>query len=102
MSRRWLLFLLCFSVPLLLSVRFSRARGVLRVNEAASRFTLRDENPQLLLAVENGTGQSFAAAIHVELLDPDGGVKASGAPRFTIDRGSQKVPITVPFKMADL
>ena len=34
----------------------ARRRYAVRVNEAASRFSLRDDNPQLLLAIENGAG----------------------------------------------
>ena len=102
MSRRWLLFLLCLSLPPLVFVQLSRARGALKVNEAASRFSLHDENPQLLLTVENGLGKSFNAVVRLELVDPEGHIKAAGAPHFNLSGGSQKVAINIPLKIDEL
>lgn len=102
MSRRGFLFLLCLFLPVLFFVPLSRARGVLTVNEPATRLSFRNDNPQLLLAVENNVGKPLDAKVRVELLDPNGSIKASGAPPVTITTGSQKVPINLPLSISTM
>ncbi len=75
MSRRWLLSLLCLSVSLLLFTQLTHARGALTVNEAATRFLLDGEQPRVSLAVENASGESLNAIVHLELLDPNDRIK---------------------------
>jgi hypothetical protein len=96
MSRRWLLSLLCLSVPLLLSVQLSRAGGMLKVNETATRFSLREDNPRVSLAVVNGFDKPFQAEVQLELLDPAGVVKAAAMPSVKITGGNQKLVIDLP------
>lgn len=102
MSRRWLLFLLCLSLPLLLCVQLSRASGALKVNEATTRFSLRDDNPQLQLAVENGSRKSFNAVVRIEFVDPNDKIKSSTAPSLAIHQGNQKLELNLPFKISQL
>jgi len=102
MSRRWLLSLLCLSVPLLLFVQLTSARGALRVNEAAIRFLLRDEESQVALVVQNPSGKTLNAIVQLELLDPDGNVKAATRPVLRIGAGSQKLLINLPLKIGKL
>ena len=102
MSHRRLLFLLCLVVAGLCFVPSSRARLTLRVNEAETRLSLRGNNPQLLLAVENGSGKTIAAVVHLDLLDVDGDSTASGAPVVSLPSGSHKIPITIPLQLSSL
>ena len=102
MSHRWLLFLLCLVVAGLFFVPASRARLTLRVNEAETRLSLTGNNPQLLLAVDNGSGKTVSAIMHLDLLDVDDHAKASGAPTVTLPSGSHKIPVTIPLKLSSL
>ena len=102
MSRRWLLSLFCLSVPLLLFVQLTRARGVLTVNEAATRFLLRDAEPLVSLAVENPSGKSLDVMVQLELLDPDGHSRTATKAVFKLGTGSQKLLINLPIKIAKL
>lgn len=102
MSHRWLLFLLCLVVAGLCFVPSSRARLTLRVNESETRLSLRGNNPKLLLAVDNGSGKTIAAVVHLDLLDVDGDSAASGAPVVSLPSGNHKIPLTIPVQLSNL
>jgi len=102
MSRRWLLSLLCLSVSLLLFTQLTHARGALTVNEAATRFLLDGEQPRVSLAVENASGESLNAIVHLELLDPNDRIKTEVSSTLRVSGGSQKLLIKLPFRIENL
>ena len=80
MRGRWLALLLCLSVCLPAAVRHALAgNDPLRVNEAATQVLFNDEQTTIALAVENQTGNRFAARLRLELIDPDNRVRAMSA-----------------------
>ncbi|HKR00341.1 MAG TPA: hypothetical protein VJT09_06695, partial [Pyrinomonadaceae bacterium] len=100
--RRWVIVLFClFSVSLLLS-QISSANAVLKVNEATTRLRLGDKQTSISLAVENPTGHSFPAHVHLELLNPKGQVVAAIDSDETIKRGNSAIVMPLPLELARL
>lgn len=102
MSRRWLLSLLCLAVPLLLFVQLTRARGVVRVNEAKTRVLLQKEPAEVRLAIENLSDENLNVGVQVEVLDPRNHVLASNKRDEAIARGSQTLALSVPLYVSKL
>jgi len=102
MSRSWLLSLLCLSILLILSTPPSRAGGALKLNEADTRLLLRDENPRVHLALENGVGKTVQAAIQVDLLDPHSVVIAAANITREVEAGKQKLSVELPLNLRQL
>ncbi len=102
MSRRWLLCALIVGISVVLLVQTTSARFDLKVNEAATRFSLDELAPQVSLVVENGSGQLLPALIHLELLRPDNDVVAAADRKATLKAGSQNLLFTLPLKSRDL
>lgn len=100
--RSWVFVLFClFTVSLLFS-RLTNADASLRVDEAATRFLLEQERTGASLAIENPLGQSFPAHVRVELLDPQGRVRASNERAEIIKTGHTTLFIPLSFKYSDL
>lgn len=102
MSRRWLLSLLCLSVSLLLLVQLTRARGELRVNEAKTRILLQKEPAEVLLAVENLSGEIQNTRVHVEILDPRNRIASDVTQTQAIERGNQTLALSLPIYVSKL
>jgi hypothetical protein len=102
MSRRWLLSLLCLSVLFLSLVPLTRARGELRVNEALTRILFQKEPAEVLLAVENSTGEILKARVQVELLDPVNRPTTQITVVQSIGAGSQLLKLTLPVSISNL
>jgi hypothetical protein len=102
MSRRWLLSLLCLSVLIALLAPLSRARGELKVNEARTRFLLEKEPAEVLLAVENSTGESLNSKVELEVLDPLDRVISKVAGVHSIGTGEQTLKLTLPLYFSKL
>jgi A-macroglobulin TED domain/Alpha-2-macroglobulin family/Carboxypeptidase regulatory-like domain/MG2 domain/A-macroglobulin receptor binding domain/Macroglobulin domain MG3/Alpha-2-macroglobulin bait region domain len=102
MSRRWLLFLLCLFVPLLLFVQLTRARGALTVNESQIRLHFHTDSADLLLPVENSLREKISATLGLELLDPAGHTKAKAELSLNIDRGNQALSLALPIDLSKL
>jgi uncharacterized protein YfaS (alpha-2-macroglobulin family) len=102
MLRRWFLFLVCLGCSLPFLGAVTNARFELRVDEKASRILLTDLAPQVSLVVENGSRETIAARIRLELLTPKETVAAATESKVEIKSGTQKLPFTLPFKTRDL
>ncbi|HKE58471.1 MAG TPA: MG2 domain-containing protein, partial [Pyrinomonadaceae bacterium] len=97
MKRRSLVGVVCLAIGLLLATQITSARYELKVNEAETRFSFSELAPEVSLALENGAAQPLAAAVRVELLDPDNVIKAAAERKVTLKSGRQKVLFTLPF-----
>ena len=96
MSRKWLLFLFCLSLLIVLAP-LSRAGLTLRVKESAIRVLFEEQGTRVVLAVENPLGQRVDAHLKLELID------TGGAARATVERDYQLKPgpneLTVPIAL---
>jgi hypothetical protein len=102
MSRRWLLSLLCLSVLIALLAPLTRARGELKVNEARTRFLLEKEPAEVLLAVENSTGETLNGKVEIEILDPQDRVIAKVDAVHSIATGEQTLKLSLPLYFSKL
>ena len=102
MSRRWLLSLLCLSLFVLCLVPLTRAGGDVRINEADTRILLDKEPAEVLLAIENSSGETLNAKVQVELLEPNNRSKAQTTQMAAIGRGSQKLSLFLPLSFSRL
>src|SRR5215208_1030960 len=102
MSRRWLLSLLCLSVLFLSMVQLTRAGGELRVNEALTRILLQKEPAEVILAVENSSGQIVNARVEVELLDPANRAISQISGVRAVGIGSQLLKLSLPVSLSSL
>ncbi len=100
--RRWVLLLLCLSASPLLFSEITDASATLRVDEAATRFIFEPGRTGAALGVLNPTGREVVALVRVELLDPQGSVRAEAALRETIGRGTTTLFVPVAFRPSDL
>src|ERR1051325_554918 len=100
MSRRWLLLLLCLSVLFLSLVPLTRARGELRVNEALTRILFQKEPAEVLLAVENSSGQVLNARVEVALIDPVNHPTSQTTGVQSIRAGSQLLKLSLPVSIS--
>ena len=100
--RNWVFVLFClFTVSLLFSQLTSAVVG-LRVDEAATRFLLETERTGASLVIENPLGRELRARVRVELIDPQGMVRASTEREAIIKEGTAALFIPLPFKFSDL
>ncbi len=88
------LALLCLTAMLSFA-RLSSAGVALRVDEAATRMTLRGGLGEVSLAVENPSAQSFAAKVVCELLDTEDSVRASSEREEWIRPGGASLRIAL-------
>ena len=102
MSRRWLLSLLCLFVTLLLFVQLTGARGVLRVNEGATRIQFHGQQAEVSLPVENSSSEVFKATAHIEILDTRNQVSSSIERSEIIGRGRQTLTLSLPLDLSKL
>src|SRR5437667_1166712 len=99
MSRKWLLFSFCLSVLLTLAP-LSRASLTLRVNESATRVLFEEQDTRVLLAVENSLGREVKQHILIELIDPQNHIRAAADRVESIGRGTQTLPVALPFDIS--
>ena len=102
MSRRWLLSLLCLSVLITSLAPLTRARGELKVIESRTRFLLEREPAEVLLAVENSTGETLSGKVEVKLLDPQDRVISQVTAPHSIATGDQTLKLTLPLYFSKL
>jgi hypothetical protein len=74
----------------------------LRVNEAATKFLLDNGKTGASLVVENPLGRKVGAAVRVELIDPQGGIRASAERALIIEEGTTTLFIALPFQPSKL
>src|SRR6185369_5699375 len=102
MSRRWLLSLTCLSVLIALLAPLTRARGELKVNEARTRVLLEKEPAEVLLAVDNSTGESLNAKVEIEIRDPQDRVISQVDQAQSIGTGNQTLSLKLPLYFSKL
>ncbi len=102
MSRRWLVSLACLSVLIALLAPLTRARGELKVIEASTRFLLDKEPAEVVLAVENSTGETVNAKVEIEIRDPQDRVISKVSRVQSIGTGNQTLPLTLPLYFSKL
>lgn len=101
MSRKWLLFLFCFALLVLLAP-LSRAGMTVRVNESAFRIHFRSKSLDVALALENSLGSPIDQHILIQLIDPQSRIVASADRTESIGRGSQIIHLTLPLDVSKL
>ncbi|MDX6498173.1 MAG: hypothetical protein QOG23_1433 [Blastocatellia bacterium] len=102
MSRKWLLFLFCLSIVLLVFGPLARARGVITINEGAIRFLIQHDSASVLLSINNSCGELVRTRIQIEVLDPENRVKASIDRVEDLARGTKILTLPVPFNSSKL
>ena len=107
MSQRRLLSLFCLSLLFLtflcLSVaQLTRAGGDLSVNESRTKFVLHKDRAEVLLAVENTTGETRNASVRLELLDTHNAVLSETFATQSVAPGSQTLRFNLPPIVADV
>jgi A-macroglobulin TED domain/Alpha-2-macroglobulin family/MG2 domain/Carboxypeptidase regulatory-like domain/A-macroglobulin receptor binding domain/Alpha-2-macroglobulin bait region domain/Macroglobulin domain MG3 len=102
MSRRWLVSLTCLCVLIALLAPLTRARGELKVNEARTRFLIEKEPAEVLLAVENSTGESLNARVELEIRDPQDRVISQVRQAQSIGTGNQTLSLNLPLYFSKL
>jgi hypothetical protein len=96
MSQRRLLSLFCLSLLFLLVVQLTRAGGDLRVNESRTRFVLHKDRAEVLLAVENTTGETRKATVKLELLNRWNAVLSETTGTQSVPSGPQTLQFNLP------
>ena len=102
MRRRWLLSLLCLSVFVLSLVQLTRARGEFKINETTTRILFDREPAEVMIAVENSTGETVRVAIHLEVLDPQNHPTAKIDRVESIGAGSQNLKFPLPLYFSSM
>jgi hypothetical protein len=100
--RRWVFLLLCLFIVSLFFIQLSRASATLRVNEAATRFLLEEGRTGASLVVDNSLGRKIEASVRVELIDPQGRVRASVEREEMIKEGAATLFLPLPFQFSKL
>jgi hypothetical protein len=100
--RSWVFVLLCLFTLSLLFFQLSFARERLHVNEAATRFLLDEGRTGASLVLENSLGHEVAAKIRVELIDPQGQVRASTERNEIIKEGTTALFIPLTLQLSNL
>jgi hypothetical protein len=72
-----------------------RAQDSVRVSEVSTRIEFRSNNATILLPVENISRGKITAHISVQLIDPEGAVRAQGQSTETLSPGGNKTRISV-------
>lgn len=100
--RKWMMVVLCLSVSLLLLSQLSAASNTARVDEARTRVLLDEKATKVSLMVVNPLRDEFAARVRLEVLDPQGAVRASVESDETIKRGATALILKLPLQLAGL
>lgn len=102
MRRLWLLSLLCLCVFFLSLVPLTRARGEFKVSESHTRILFDKRAAEVMLAVENSTGEALNTSIELVVLDPRNNVTAKADQNQAIGAGNQKLRLPLPFYFSNL
>src|SRR5215831_7209088 len=96
MSRKWLLFLFCLALAILLAP-LSRAALALRVNETSIRVLFEEQGTRVVLPFENSLGRPVDANLKLEIVTPENAVTATAEQTTTINTAASEltVPISV-------
>src|SRR5215813_14636482 len=80
--------LVCLFSASIFAARYSADSPSLRVNESATKFSLKKEGAVVLLAVENSSSSALTARIKLELIDPRDAVRATAMIEASVPSGS--------------
>ena len=94
MSRKWLLFLFCLSLLMVLAP-LSRAGLTLRVKESAIRVLFEEQGTRVVLPIENSLGQRVDTHLKLEIIDPDGAARATVERDYQIKPGPNELTVQV-------
>ncbi|MBA2733036.1 MAG: hypothetical protein H0U54_09135, partial [Acidobacteria bacterium] len=100
--RSWFFVFLCLLTASLLFSRLTTASATLRVDEAATRFLLEERRTGASLVIENSTGSEVPARVRVELIDPQGRIRASSERDEIIKEGIAPHFIPLAFQFSAL
>src|SRR2546429_2032310 len=94
MSRKWLLFLFCLSLLMVLAP-LSRAGLTLRVKESAIRVLFEEQGTRVVLPIENSLSQRVDTHLKLEIIDPDGAARATVERDYQIKPGPNELTVPV-------
>src|SRR5262245_34883203 len=80
--------LVCLFSASIFAARYSADSPSLRVNESATKLSLKKEGAVVSLAVENSSSSSLTARVKLELIDPRDAVRATAMIEASIPSGS--------------
>src|SRR5215510_11699958 len=80
--------LVCLFSASIFAARFSASGPSLRVNESATKFSLKKEGAVVSLAIENSGSSALTARIKLELIDPRDAVRATAMIEASVPSGS--------------
>jgi hypothetical protein len=80
--------LVCLFSASIFAARFSAVSAALRVNESATKFSLKKEGAVVSLAIENSSSSALTPRIKLELIDPRGSVRATAMIEASVPSGS--------------
>src|SRR5262252_4882045 len=80
--------LVCLFSASIFAARFSANGPGLRVNDSATKFSLKKEGAVVSLAVENSSSSALTARIKLELIDPRDAVRATAMIEAPVPSGS--------------
>jgi hypothetical protein len=99
MGRKWLLFLFCLALAVLLAP-LSRAALTVRIDESAIKILFEEQGTRVVLPIENSLGRPTQAHLKIEIVDTDNAPVAAAERDFEITRGPSEatIPITLSLK----
>ncbi|HBB96878.1 MAG TPA: hypothetical protein DC054_15980 [Blastocatellia bacterium] len=100
MSRKWLLFLFCLGLLVLLAP-LSQAALSLRVNETAVKVLFDEQGTRVVLPIENSLARSVDARIKVEFVDTDNASISAVEKNSRIKPGLNELTVPLTLDMAD-
>lgn len=80
--------LVCLFTASIFAAKFSANAVGLRVNESATKFSLRKENAVVSLAIENTHSATLTARINLELINPRDVIRATAVSETSVPSGS--------------
>jgi hypothetical protein len=80
--------LVCLFSASIFAARFSAGSAILRVNESATKFSLKQEGAVVSLAIENSHSSALTARIKLGLIDPRDAVRATAMIEASVPPGS--------------
>ncbi len=80
--------LVCLFSASIFAARYSANSPSLRVNESATKFSLKKEGAVVSLAIENSSSSALTARIKLELIDPRDAVRATAMIEASVPSGS--------------
>lgn len=86
----------------LLAAHLSSAAPAFRIDESRIRLSLDTAPARVRMEVENGIGRDLPARLRVELLDPQGRVRASAAADVRLRRGANALDVALDLPYAQL